>query len=34
MWPFAREGWMPDGAKNPKLQQEMWSWLEEQVKGV
>jgi hypothetical protein len=34
LWPFARPGRMPGGARKPKLQQEMWSWLEEQVKNV
>jgi retinol dehydrogenase-12 len=34
LWPWAREGTMPAGAGDVKLQEEVWKWCEEQVESI
>jgi hypothetical protein len=34
LWPWARIGKAPAQAQDEKLQEEVWKWLEEQVKVV
>jgi NAD(P)-dependent dehydrogenase (short-subunit alcohol dehydrogenase family) len=34
LWPWAREGKMPNHGDDVQLQEEVWKWCEEQVKDV